>query len=131
MKTRVGDKVRLKAGSLKGQRGVISGTSGGVITVLVTDSNMSTEVRPEEITNFSLAARRAWRSAPERRVGRPPREGESSRVSVTIRVDRDLWEDFQALEADGHIEDRTAVLNEWIRKGVGAIRKGGRTPPGA
>ena len=38
------------------------------------------------------------------------------RVSVTLRLDRDLWERFTELQEVGAIEDRTAVINRWFRE---------------
>ena len=58
-------------------------------------------VTPEQITNFSLAARKAWVTEPDRAVGRRKGTKLSDRVSVTLRLDRDLWEQFLGLEEDG------------------------------
>jgi hypothetical protein len=38
------------------------------------------------------------------------------RVSVTIRLDRDLWEHFRVAESAGIIADRTATVNTSIRE---------------
>ena len=35
---------------------------------------------------------------------------------MTLRIDRDLWEQFQKREHQGLIEDRTAVINQWLRE---------------
>jgi hypothetical protein len=37
-------------------------------------------------------------------------------VSVTLRIDRDLWQRFTGLEEIGTIEDRTRVINGWFRE---------------
>jgi len=45
------------------------------------------------------------------------------RVSVTLRIDRDLWEQFQKRENQGLIEDRTAVINQWLREKLAELEK--------
>jgi uncharacterized protein (DUF4415 family) len=51
---------------------------------------------------------------PARRVGRPKGTTKTDRVSVTLRMDREVWAQFQQAEAAGVIEDRTATINAWI-----------------
>jgi uncharacterized protein (DUF4415 family) len=58
---------------------------------------------------------------PDRRVGRPKGSTVCDRVSVTIRLDRDLWESFRAAESTGYVTDRTATLNSWIRAQLGTL----------
>jgi uncharacterized protein (DUF4415 family) len=116
---RSGDKVGLKAGAGRsaGARGFIESIEGnGRLVVRVTDSNKVLRVHHSGVTNFSLAARKAWRNMPDRRVGRPKGSTVCDRVSVTIRLDRDLWESFRSAEAAGFVTDRTATLNTWLRE---------------
>jgi hypothetical protein len=42
-------------------------------------------------------------------------------VSVTIRVDRSLWEQFRKYEHEGRIEDRTESINRWLRQKLNEI----------
>jgi len=115
---RSGDKVGLKrgGGKLTGARGVIELVEGnGALVVRIVDSNKLLRVRASGVTNFSLAARKAWRKMPDRRVGRPKGSKTCDRVSVTLRLDRDLWERFRLAEKQGRVPHRTSVVNDWIR----------------
>ncbi len=79
-------------------------------------SGRKVHVTPEQVTNFSLAARKAWATEPDRAVGRRKGTKLSDRVSVTLRLDRDLWELFLGLEEEGVIEDRTGLINGLLRE---------------
>jgi hypothetical protein len=121
-----GDKVRLKGGAHRGERGVIEQVEGGKLIVRLEDSSHSLRVLPEEVTNFSLAARKAWVTGPDRAVGRPKGTRLCDRVSVTLRIDRDLWERFVQMEGAGIIEDRTAAVNRWFREKLAELNAGER-----
>lgn len=116
LQVRIGDKVRLKRPD--GARGIVSGIEGSRIAVRIAESDRILTARPEDLTNFSLAARKAWRNMPTRKVGRPKGSRVCDRLSVTIRLDRDLWESFRRAEAQGVIDDRTSSLNRWIAEGL-------------
>ena len=69
----------------------------------------------------------AWVTEPNRGVGRRKGTCLSDRISVTLRIDRELWERFTALEAAGVIDDRTALINSWFRQKLAELdREGGR-----
>ncbi|MCA9074741.1 MAG: hypothetical protein KDA93_06895 [Planctomycetaceae bacterium] len=110
MKPSVGDKVRVKTTK---ERGVVEGLDGRRIQVRL-ETGTLTSVTELEITNYSMAARKAWKNMPNRRVGRPKGTSTTDRVSVTLRIDRELWEAFKSAEARGAVADRTATINEWI-----------------
>jgi hypothetical protein len=116
LRAEIGDKVRLKAGVSSGERGIISIIEDDEVVVRLEGSGRTVRVQPGEITNYSLAARKAWVTEPDRAVGRRKGTKLSDRVSVTLRLDRDLWEHFLGLEEKGVIEDRTAVINVWFRE---------------
>jgi hypothetical protein len=88
---------------------------GDELLVHLDESGELVAVAPELITNFSLAARKAWKNMPHRRVGRPKGARHCDRVSVTLRIDRELWEQFRQDELAGLIKDRTATINSWFR----------------
>jgi hypothetical protein len=115
----VGDKVKLKrsATAAAGAHGVITEASDP-LSIRLDDSGEIITVSTDLVTNFSLAARKAWQNMPERNVGRPKGSRVCDRVSVTIRVDRDLWERFRRAEAIGIVADRTLTLNRWIAEGL-------------
>ena len=126
MKAEAGDKVRLKAGAHAGARGLLDAFDGDKVVVRLEGSGREVRVTPEQITNFSLAARKAWETEPDRAVGRRKGTKLSDRVSVTLRLDRDLWELFLGLEEDGVIEDRTGLINEWFREKLAELARRGR-----
>ncbi len=67
----VGDKVRIKGGgSAGGARGELFALDGGKLVVLLEGSGLKVRVSAEQITNLSLAARKAWVTEPDRAVGR-------------------------------------------------------------
>jgi uncharacterized protein (DUF4415 family) len=115
--TRAGDKVKMKVGEHKGKKGVVTRLAAtNRLIVQVHGSKRPVEAFTDDVTNFSLAARRAWKSMPARKVGRPKGARSTDRVSVTLRIDRDLWEDFRRKEHRGLITDRTAIINLWMRQ---------------
>ncbi len=115
MEPAVGDKVRLKDHKGALVRGVIAAVHGDELLVRLDESGELLAVAPAFVTNFSLAARKAWKNMPHRRVGRPKGSRHCDRVSVTLRIDRELWEQFRQDESEGLIEDRTATINAWFR----------------
>lgn len=123
MKAEAGDKVRLKAKGHLGARGIVEANKGGRLVVRLEDSGQRVLVVPEETTNLSLAARKAWVSMPDRHVGRPKGMRFCDRISVTLRIDRDLWEQFQSKEATGLIDNRTATINSWLREKLAELEQ--------
>ena len=126
MKAVAGDKVRVKAGVHAGERGVVEAIEGEKLLVRLQESGSKVRVTPEQITNFSLAARKAWVTGPDRAVGRKKGSKLYDRVSVTLRFDRDLWEHFLTLEQEGVIDDRTGLINGWFREKLAILDRGGR-----
>src|SRR5438105_4199966 len=112
MRAQAGDKVRLKRAIESGDRAIVQQVERGALVVRLEGSGGSVvRVALEEVTNLSLAARKAWASMPQRAVGRPKGSRVYDRVSVTLRIDREVWEEFKVLEAAGLIGDRTATIN--------------------
>lgn len=115
MNAEAGDKVRIKTGAHTGARGLVQTVDGERLVIRLDVSGSRVQVLPNQVTNFSLAARKAWVTGPHRAVGRPKGTKLCDRVSVTLRLDRDLWERFTSLEEAGTIPDRTAAINSWLR----------------
>lgn len=118
----VGDKVRCKKGPHTGKRGTVERFRGPKFVVRTSDANEVIELRKDDVTNLSSAARKAWISMPNRQVGRPEGLKLCDRISVTLRIDRDLWREFQAMEMSGHISDRTNTINSWLRNNLAKLR---------
>jgi uncharacterized protein (DUF4415 family) len=116
MEPEVGDKVKLKESNSASARGVVEAVQGDKLLVRLDASGEQVAVVSDLVTNFSLAARKAWKNMPHRRVGRPKGARHCDRVSVTLRIDRELWTQFKADEAAGLIRDRTATINAWLRE---------------
>jgi hypothetical protein len=126
VKAAAGDKVRLKVGGHAGERAIVEAIDGDKLLVRLEKSGFAVRVQPEQVTNFSLAARKAWITDPDRAVGRRKGTKLCDRVSVTLRLDRDLWEHFLGLEEGGVIEDRTGLINGWLREKLAELDSGGR-----
>ena len=124
MQTQVGDKVRLKLPLHENERGLVVRVTNRTILVEVAGNTL--ETTPDDFTNLSLAARKAWESMPDRRVGRPKGSCHCDRVSVTLRIDRELWDDFRRLEAESVIHDRTATINALIREKTEELKTNGK-----
>jgi hypothetical protein len=120
-----GDKVRVKAGDHTGERGVVEAIDGEKLLVRLEKSDVKLRVTVEQVTNYSLAARKAWKTEPDRAVGRRKGTKLTDRVSVTLRLDRNLWEQFQGLEEAGVIDDRTGLINGWFREKLAELDREG------
>ena len=116
MEHAVGDKVQLKNSSQSAMRGVIEAVHGDGLLVRLDESGERATVASELVRNFSLAARKAWKNMPHRHVGRPKGARHCDRVSVMLRIDRVLWEQFRRDELEGRIKNRTATINSWFRE---------------
>ena len=123
MKAEAGDKVRLKAGKHAGARGLLDAFDGDKVVVRLEGSERKVRVTLDQVTNFSLAARKAWVTDPDRAVGRRKGTKLSDRLSVTVRLDRELWELFLSLEEDRVIENRTGLINEWFREKLAGLAR--------
>ena len=109
-----GDKVRIKRGESTGERGILVRPHSDKWIVSLIQRDGTILVSSEDLTNYSLAARRAWRSMPDRKVGRPAGSKVSDRISVIFRIDRVLWNEFLNAEQSGLVQDRTYVINECL-----------------
>lgn len=126
MKTTAGDKVRLKVGQHAGERGLVEAVADDKLLIRLEESGSKVRVTPEQITNYSLAARKAWVTGPDRAVGRRKGTKLTDRVSVTLRLDRSLWEHFLGLEEEGIIANRTGTINAWLREKLVQLGHQGR-----
>jgi uncharacterized protein (DUF4415 family) len=123
MEPEIGDKVKLKSHNGIPARGVVEEVNGDKLLVRLDESGELIVVASELATNFSLAARKAWQNMPHRQVGRPKGARHCDRVSVTLRIDRALWEQFRRDESEGRIKDRTATINAWLREMLDKLRE--------
>ena len=109
----IGDKVRLRSGPNKGERGVLHGEEGTLVKVEL-GSGQIVLTKPDEITNFSLAARKAWEKMPKR-SGRP-RSANQNKKMVSFRLDMDVWRMLGLAAEFDLIVSREQAINSWLRK---------------
>jgi hypothetical protein len=126
LKPEAGDKVRVKVGAYSGERGVVEAIDGEKLVVRLEKTALAVRLQPDQVTNFSLAARKAWVTDPDRGVGRRKGTKLRDRVTVTFRIDRELWEQFMKLVETGSIEDRNSVVNRWFREKLAEQDGGGQ-----
>src|SRR5438309_782661 len=105
---RPGDKVRVRAGPDAGQRGLICDLCPTHV-VIGLDDGRTVELPDDAVTNYSLAARRAWRVMPKR-AGRPRLE-EPRKKLVSVRLDMAVWRDMRRAAEFGLIGSRDAAIN--------------------
>ncbi|HMG73676.1 MAG TPA: hypothetical protein VK582_09255 [Pyrinomonadaceae bacterium] len=122
MKAQPGDRVKIKNIDHRGTRGIVTRLNRDRLVVKLDDRDELVELKSHEVTNFSLAARKAWQSMPHKRVGRPKGSRVCDRTSVTLRIDRDLWDEFRALESNERIKDRTTVINAMLREKLAELK---------
>lgn len=122
LKAAVGDKVRIKTQPHVGERGSVERTNGRSVVVRLDKDGDVARFAPSDFTNLSLAARKAWLSMPERRVGRPKGTKTRDRVSVTLRLDRQLWQTFREAEREGRISDRADAVNQSLKAYLERLR---------
>ena len=108
----VGDKVRIKKGTYANQRGVLITVHDGVLDVEISSGEIVQEIR-ERITNYSLAARRAWKKTPKK-SGRP-RALKGQKRRVTLRIDEESWSLLSKAVHEKLIVSKEQAINEWIR----------------
>jgi uncharacterized protein (DUF4415 family) len=111
---KLGDKLRIRSGPFTGHRGVVCAIeANNRLSVQLADGSRKS-LAATTVTNFSAAGRKAWKTMPNRPVGRPTGTKLSDRVSVTLRIDRRLWERFRMQENAGIIGDRCAEIEKLL-----------------
>lgn len=109
----LGDKIRIRTGPYTGARGVILAEIDGMLEIQLDEGNI-VRTGSKEITNYSLAARRAWQVMPKR-AGRPQLAVPRKKM-VSMRLDVDIWNRLgEAVELD-LIPNREEAINNWLRE---------------
>ena len=108
-----GDKIRIRSGPYSGARGVIQAQVNGILEILL-DAGNSVHVEPKEVTNFSLAARRAWQTMPKR-AGRPQLSSPRKKM-VSMRIDVEVWNRLGEAVELGLIPSREEAVNIWVQE---------------
>src|SRR5438874_1259694 len=113
-----GDKIRIRSGPYSGARGVIQAEVDGILDVLL-DEGSRLHMEPQEITNYSLAARRAWQTMPKR-AGRPQSSSPRKKM-VSMRIDVEVWERLGEAVDLGLIPNREEAVNTWLQENLNAL----------
>lgn len=85
----IGDKVRVRAGEHARSRARIEGVQEERLKLRL-ESGTTILMPVDDVTNYSLAARKAWKSMPKR-AGRP-RTNEQTKRMISIRVESEVWD---------------------------------------
>jgi len=112
---RLGDKVRIRSGPHARARGIISAESNGDVEIELGTGD-KIPVLPQDITNYSLAARRAWQAMPKR-TGRPKGQKPVKRM-ISMRLDPDVWSMLHEAAERGLIPNCEKAVNDWVREQV-------------
>jgi hypothetical protein len=108
---RAGDKIRVKVGSLAGARGRVARVNDDAVVVEI--QNGDTVLLPSNgVTNYSLAARRAWKVMPKR-AGRPRAEHPKKKM-VSLRLDLELILRLDAAVTLGRTVNRSQAVAEGV-----------------
>jgi hypothetical protein len=116
---RVGDKIRIKSGAHAGTRAVVDRVTRDLLITLVNGAD-PLMVPAQDVTNYSLAARRAWEVMPKR-AGRPKKTGSAKRM-VSIRIDQEVWDGLAAMVRLGVIPSREGAVNTWLQSHLSSLR---------
>src|SRR6266566_5506989 len=108
---RPGDKIRVRSGIYTGARGIIRAELNGLLEIELDDSKVLS-VPAKEVTNYSLAARRAWQVMPKR-AGRPQLATPRKKM-VSMRLDIDVWDRLGEAVELGLIPSREEAINAWL-----------------
>ncbi len=126
MAVRTHDKIRISSGQNEGERAVVERMSSrGKLLVRLTRSGKLVPIASDKVTNFSAAARKAWKTMPRRKVGRP-RGRTLNRISVTLRIDKTIWSRFKTLESSGSISGRSEVIEMMLTEKLGQLEESGK-----
>ncbi|HYT45759.1 MAG TPA: hypothetical protein VEP90_25765 [Methylomirabilota bacterium] len=120
-----GDKIRVRVGPHTGARGIIQAELDGLLEIQLDESN-SINVPIKDVTNYSLAARRAWQVMPKR-SGRPQLPAPRKKM-VSFRLDIDVWDQLGEAVELGLIPSREQAINVWLRQQLDSLFNGESSP---
>jgi preprotein translocase subunit YajC len=109
----IGDKVRIRSGIHAKVRGVVQAKVGESLEIQL-DEGPLIHARPEEITNYSLAARRAWQVMPKQ-AGRHQLAVPRKRMA-SLRLDINVLDDLDKATELGLIPNKEQAVNTWLRQ---------------
>lgn len=109
----IGDKVCIRRGAYQGLRGCITSLSpeGAFLDIGL---GAPVVIPYDELQNYSAAARLAWKTRPDRSVGRPKYQAPRKRM-ISLRLDIDLIDALARAVDEGYIPNKEAAVNRWLR----------------
>jgi len=113
-----GDKVRVRDGPYAGLRGILAGLDAGTAQVH-SDDGADFSVHIDQVTNYSLAARRSWRATPKR-AGRP-RSDQPPKRTITVRLDATTYELLDTAITLGLVSTRQDAINVALQLYLGSL----------
>lgn len=116
--TLIGDKVRIRSGPYAKKKGVVH-TKAGELLEIHLDEGPLIHVEPSELTNYSLAARRAWQTMPKQ-SGRHQLAVPRKRM-VSLRLDIDVLDDLDRATESGLIPNKEQAVNNWLRQQLDSL----------
>jgi len=116
---RKGDKVRVKSGAHSGVRAVLGKVAHNLLVVVI-DSSETVMLSPDAVTNYSLAARKAWAVMPKR-AGRPLSTRPPKRM-VSLRLDPDLLYRLDEAVLMGAVENRSQAITTLVNDGLDRLK---------
>jgi hypothetical protein len=116
----IGDKVRIRSGPHAKERGVVQAKVGEVLEIQL-DTGLRIHAGPEEITNYSLAARRAWKVMPKR-AGRHQLTVPRKKM-VSLRLNIDVLDDLDEAAELGLVPNKEQAVNTWLRQQLDLLFK--------
>lgn len=116
---RTGDKVRISRGHYAKERGIIQSTADDSLWIELT-SGAIVNVAEDQITNYSLAARRAWKIRPKQ-AGRPKLDDSAKKKMVSLRLDPEMWARLGRAVELGMISNREKAVNSWLVEKVAEL----------
>jgi len=78
------------------------------------------QVEMASVTNYSLAARRAWQVMPKR-AGRPRLDASVRKQLVSMRLEVDVWRRLGQAAELGLVSSREQAVNDWIEEKLAAL----------
>jgi hypothetical protein len=109
----LGDKIRIRSGPHARTRGTVRSQIDGQLEIQVGDNDIIS-VPVNDVTNYSLAARRAWKSMPKR-AGRPQLAVPRKKM-VSMRIDINVWDRLGEAVDLGLIPSKEEAINTWIQE---------------
>ena len=111
-------------GPYTGTRGIIRTELDGLLEIQLDSSETLCVFEPNRrLTNYSLAARRAWKVMPKR-AGRPQLSTPRKKM-VSMRIDIDVWDRLGDAVELGLIPSREEAINTWLSQKLDLLFNGG------